>query len=205
MIDVYVYHLMPYTSKTPNEISPRIPTHVMIGEDDLTPRICVSKSIDGCLTAIGAHEFAISFLADTIKENGIQKDTPLERLLFPFVIRTYDVGEQDEAFWDTKKLSVRIPDAKYTQECWITKDIEPIKVEILWLIDSDFSIKPLTIDGESMSYPVIQNAVWSNTPELPTIYLKYKSFEIAKRVLLQNGELELAAAIKYRNYFRKDF
>lgn len=77
---------------------PRIPDRAMEGEDKVTPRICVSPSIKGCLLAI-----------DGIKSLGLSGVLA------------------DESGWFIYKTEAKaidasnfVPDAYLTEECWIT-------------------------------------------------------------------------------------
>lgn len=82
---------------------PRVPTTLMRKEDNSIPRICFSKTIDGCFTAIPSGRIAY--------------DYPF--LLFE--INTDDLNKED--YLDTIQLLKYVPDAKYTDEVWITKQL----------------------------------------------------------------------------------
>ena len=75
---------------------PRIPENRSIDEDEYTPRICVSQSINGCLTAI----------ADNILENDVV-------YIYQCKSRSVRQPSLDE-----------VPDAFITGEQWVLKPIK---------------------------------------------------------------------------------
>ncbi len=89
-----VYHIMPYVMDTPKSIFPRVPQNHMFSEDTKQPRICVSPSLDDCLTAIGLDFVGITFAKNIITT---KSQNPISELTFPFVIRTYDITQNTES------------------------------------------------------------------------------------------------------------
>lgn len=66
-----LYHVSkdPHISET--VVYPRIPTYRMEGEDQLIPRICVSPSILGCLSAVDQLEVGDAVYIYTCESNNI--------------------------------------------------------------------------------------------------------------------------------------
>lgn len=79
-------------------LNPRIPTNCWFidngYEDSKTPRICVAKSIDNCLTAIG----------DDIKD---------------MVLNVYIIEPINEELKTKKPSKEEVPDVEITNEIWI--------------------------------------------------------------------------------------
>lgn len=90
---------------------PRIPVKRRPDEDFKTKRVCVSKTIEGCLTAI--PEVERMFIAG--KEfQGLKVKI--------FTIDTCKLGIPDKAIVDSEYLYMtdKVRDADLTEECWIT-------------------------------------------------------------------------------------
>ena len=79
-------------------LNPRIPTNSWFidngYEDDKTPRICVAKSIDNCLTAIG----------DDIKD---------------MVLNVHIIEPANEELKTKKPSKEEVPDVEITNEIWV--------------------------------------------------------------------------------------
>lgn len=192
---MYVYHLWPYTHETPKDLSLHIPKQRINGEDNTLPRICVSKSLDGCLTSIGPHNVRIPFLQDTLDDKGLQHGAGLDNLKFPFILHTYNIHPSDIVlgrFWDTAKVAKHVPDAMLSQECWIVKPIQPESIRMVWLKDSWLHMEDLELDGELCDYVVFENSKWSDKEILPERELKAHLFRLTERVLMQTEDTETA-------------
>lgn len=161
-----VYHIMPYVMDTPKSIFPRVPQNHMFSEDTKQPRICVSPSLDDCLTAIG-----LDFVGIT--------------LTFPFVIRTYDITQNTESILHNDKVRAYVPDADVTHECWIVQPTKPQNIYLAWLLDADVIDTTKYIADEPCQYTVIKNSKWSVMPSPPSDILKKTIFDIAKRTILE--------------------
>ena len=85
---------------------PRIPHRRMLNENDTTPRICLSTSIEGCFSAAPWGADSLSYQPKYI------------------VYRVYEFHEDKipkDHIYTTKKLMKEhlVPDAEYTDELWI--------------------------------------------------------------------------------------
>lgn len=196
---MYVYHLTPYTNKASSDLKLRVPKQRIDGEEATLPRICVSKSLDGCLTSIGPHNICIPFLQDMLEDGGLQRGVGLDKLKFPFVLHTYKISPIDFVrgrIWDTPKVAKHVPDAKLSQECWIVKLMQPESVRTVWLRDSWMYMGDLELDGELCDYLVFENSKWSDTEVLPERELKGRLFRLTERVLAQTEDAETAQKLR---------
>ena len=80
---------------TADTVEPVIPQNRLPTENSLLPRICVSKTLDGCLTAIGPSIIGIRTLLNQFPSK--EGTTPSLRnnkeakLMFPFTILRFDI------------------------------------------------------------------------------------------------------------------
>lgn len=92
----------------------RVPESRMKDEDSVTPRICVSDSIEGCLTAsaFGAH-----YLGESLMET--------DDLMKVFVIDTEKLGLTSSDVITPEQLYQygKVDDANLTNEHWILKEL----------------------------------------------------------------------------------
>ena len=91
-------------------LEPRIPVNRMNSENDTTKRVCVSQSINGCLTAVGMFN-----IGDTVYVHKCKSDNVIQ----PFI-------EQ-------------VQDSCFTGELWILEPVEMelfITLVIIGLIDA---------------------------------------------------------------------
>ena len=177
-----VYHIMPYVMDTPKSIFPRVPQNHMFSEDTKQPRICVSPSLDDCLTAIGLDFVGITFAKNIITT---KSQNPISELTFPFVIRTYDITQNTESILHNDKVRAYVPDADVTHECWIVQPTKPQNIYLAWLLDADVIDTTKFIADEPCQYTVIKNSKWSVLPSPPSDILKKTIFDIAKRTILE--------------------
>ena len=107
-------------------LTPRIPTNSWFidngYEDNKTPRICVTKSIDNCLIAIG----------DDIKD---------------MVLNVYVLEKVDEELITKKPSKEEVPDVEVTNELWI---LNKARCKFLFRIKVGNAIKELNyiLDGK---------------------------------------------------------
>jgi hypothetical protein len=110
-----LYHLSPYELNDISgriELVPRIPRTRLPGEDGHTPRVCFSKSINGCL-------------------NSISHDTLFYgKSAWPYFVYA-PVSYSASAYTPSEQLYNKIPDAYITDEIWIT---EPVEVRLIGVI-----------------------------------------------------------------------
>ena len=111
-----------------NEImKPRIPTNRMKCEDEIIQRICVSQSINGCLTAVGLFN-----IGDTVYIHKCKSDNAIQ----PSIEQVGDVC--------------------FTGEQWILEPVEMelfTKVVIIGMIDATIN----NIDNIMYSFKLIEN------------------------------------------------
>lgn len=62
-----LYHLMADIGAVPSKVIPKIPANAMKEEDQSIPRICVSRSLDECLTGITVTGITFPFFARRIE------------------------------------------------------------------------------------------------------------------------------------------
>lgn len=92
----------------------RVPESRMQDEDSVTPRICVSDSIEGCLTASG---FGAHYLGENLFENN--------DLLKVFIFDTEKLGltSDDVIFPEELYQSGKVDDANLTNEHWVLTSV----------------------------------------------------------------------------------
>lgn len=109
-----LFHLDKDTENIIQRFIPRIPDADcrMEGEDSIVSRICVSTSIDGCLSAV-PWQCSIEYFAD--------EELP---------VRVYEFEITDESILDYKYLYENglVNDANITKEHWILESIVPTKI-----------------------------------------------------------------------------
>lgn len=62
-----LYHLMADIGAVPSKVIPKIPANAMKEEDQSIPRICVSRSLDECLTGITVTGITFPFLLEELR------------------------------------------------------------------------------------------------------------------------------------------
>ncbi len=106
-------------------LKPRIPRYRLAGEDDTVPRLCVSSSVEQCISAIGVQgAFARCLGADlveTYRFDNKHEAYPIFVFSFPDDISVYHPSKD------------MVPDIERTEEAWILEPISPQKVELVWL------------------------------------------------------------------------
>lgn len=114
---------------------PRVPRNVASMEDTVTPRICFSESIIGCLAAIADFDNKISCTDFDYKNSCYNA--------YIYSINTEDFSPEDFIPWNELYESNKVPDASITHEWWLLKPVklnpEPIQIhdyvidELYWL------------------------------------------------------------------------
>lgn len=100
---------------TNSNIKPYVPSNRLTGEKAYTPRICVSKSLNGCLTSIGPA--AIGTAAILHELCGTSSLCPeeqaqiLDRLAFPYTILTFDIPADAPYLIQASQLENEVADA----------------------------------------------------------------------------------------------
>lgn len=175
----------------PNElIKPCIPRNRLEGENDTIPRICVSRTLDGCLTAIGPAAIGLDALRKAL--SGINQDTGpehrtriIEQLTFPYTILLFDIPDDAPYLVKTARVAEYVADAWWTQECWLTKDCQPACISHEWLINGTVGTDYLLCNGKKGTYCYIEGSVWSHTPKQVNSQFKSKIIMAAKNFLNQ--------------------
>ena len=155
-----LYRLIPYDKAAPEDLEgkparPVIPENRLTDENETIPRICVSSSLDGCLTSIGGLHIVsaldtgvscVRFSVMTFDGEAVGK-----RHLVPSV-RLYRLGY----VWD----------AIDTDEFWITAPCVPESVSAMYL--TDFHLRKdhcVVYKGEKLRLYMIERSVWTHSPE----------------------------------------
>ena len=102
------YHI----SENPNlsVLLPRIPQSAYVpGEDDTTKRVCVSDSIDGCITAIQPYSFPQKYYAYTPIDSN-------PSIYVPSIDDVYDVKFTGEV-WILNNVEIKLIGAIEVQKC----------------------------------------------------------------------------------------
>jgi hypothetical protein len=110
-----LFHISPYELTGGYgriELVPRIPRTRLPGEDGHTPRVCFSKTINGCLNSISQD---LLFFGKTA---------------WPYFVYS-PVAYSDSSYTPSEQLYHKIPDAYITEEIWIT---EPVEVKLIGVI-----------------------------------------------------------------------
>lgn len=134
-------------------IKPCIPRYRLDDEDKTTPRICVSKTLDGCLSSIGPPKILGAF--------------DYEAKCAKFVILQFErSGIPDGHFIsNTRLLSLGyVRDAIYTDECWITAPCRSETIRISFL--TDFRLcgdGRIALDGELMRVWTVCDSKWTDS------------------------------------------
>lgn len=159
--------------------SPRVPESRMSTEDAITKRICVSDSIEGCLTAspFGAH-----YLSESLMETN--------DCVKIFVIDTEKLGltSTDVVFPHDLYQSGKVEDACLTGEHWLLKEIEIPKedqsvVQITELHDEHWELL--------IPYPIrmklqAEGVNFDDYDELDEAYYRHVGEEIQNLCMIQN-------------------
>lgn len=170
----------------------RVPESRMKDEDSVTPRICVSDSIEGCLTAsaFGAH-----YLGESLMET--------DDLMKVFVIDTEKLGltSSDVILPEELYQSGKVDDANLTNEHWILQSIvvpeeDQMVVKVTGFNDSDwkpfFSFKEQqvmdSLDIDWKDYEAVEDAYYEK------FKTEFPSFCIIQDVTFEVVSKELATA-----------
>lgn len=175
----------------PNElIKPCIPRNRLEGENDTIPRICVSRTLDGCLTAIGPAAIGLDALRKALSDlkqdmEPEQQMQIIEQLTFPYTILLFDVPDDALYLVKTARVAEYVADAWWTQECWLMEDCRPVYVSHEWLVNGTVGTDYLLCNGKKGTYCYIEGSVWSHTPKQVNSQFKSKIIMAAKNFLNQ--------------------
>lgn len=101
---IKLYHVSFDLSSTDNSFVPRVPVSAADDEDKVTPRICLSDTVEGCMAAIGPGD---RYIAKGEK----------------FILRTAYIPLDHPALLYPNDIVERVPDALENNEYWF---LEPI-------------------------------------------------------------------------------
>lgn len=105
---------------------PDIPYSIMKGENNDIERICLSESIEGCLTSIGWNRL------DCMFQDYMDEKTESLRM----VVLKFDMDNLAKKYlWSPEELDELgyVPDAYITREWWYELPAKPDEVEIRYL------------------------------------------------------------------------
>lgn len=177
---------------TNSNIKPYVPSNRLAGEESHTPRICVSQSLNGCLTSIGPATIGLAALlhelCGTSNLCSEERARILGRLAFPYTILTFDVPADAPYLIQTSQLENKVADARITQECWLTATCRPSSVSHQWFIDGTIEVQHLVFQNQRRPYCIIRNSVWSKSQKHVNAKLKDQVLMITKKIL-QEGKL----------------
>lgn len=189
---------------TNSNIKPYVPSNRLAGEEAYTPRICVSQSLNGCLTSIGPAAIGTAAilheLCGTSSLCPEEQTQILDRLAFPYTILTFDIPADAPYLIQASQLENEVADAGITKECWLTKTCRPSSVSHQWFIDGTIEIQHLAFHNQKRPYCIIRNSVWSKSPKHVNAKLKKQILMITKAVLFADrwlmGQHEFVEKIK---------
>lgn len=157
---------------TADTVEPVIPQNRLPTENSLLPRICVSKTLDGCLTAIGPSIIGIRTLLNQFPSK--EGTTPSLRnnkeakLMFPFTVLRFDIPANSSYLIRTRDVSKLVADAWKTDECWLVKPCTPSCVSHLWLVDGIVELSSICHNNHKYPYYQVSNSVWSEQSSYAT-------------------------------------
>lgn len=174
-------------------IKPCVPNNRLYDEDDKIPRICVSKTLDGCLTSLGPAAVGLAALLremQATKQVG-QRYTKqiLERLAFPYTIMVFQVPDTAEYLIKNAVVAKYVADAWLTRECWLTQECSPTAILRKWLVHGDVTLDYLLYKQRKHPYYTMKNSVWSETQKTASKQLKDQVLIATQKVLTQEGKL----------------
>lgn len=113
-----------YFVKLNQQLCPRVPRHTMAGENTTTPRICVAKTLENCVTALKPMGVFRRCLAANPDAKSYENDDEI----YPVIIIKY---ADDETYVKPDKNLV--PDAEQTGEYWLTYAANPEYMQLKWI------------------------------------------------------------------------
>lgn len=153
------YHLSLIIDEDISEFIPRCPNSEFIGEDDTIPRVCVSKTIKGCVMSApwgmrGVYTLGlIDVNRDSFRRLHGVDDEGMYVNLKVYELETDSYIDSD--FLYENKL---VPDANITEECWILNSIKPSKVYVIKLYypEEIYNDEGRIVDLENFKYEIIE-------------------------------------------------
>lgn len=138
---VQLFHVSRYSEGQAaiEEFVPRIPKNRMQGEDDSTPRICVSDNLLGCLRAMSNPAYEMYEYAESEYHCPYQEMSYLDVLLEKnqsgqmYRIYHFDMEKSEVVTPEELHKNGWVPDALKTNEHWITSNRKPDRVSYIFL------------------------------------------------------------------------
>lgn len=136
-----LYHITQKLLQEPS-FTPRIPKNRIQGEDDSIERVCVSDSIEGCLSSMPRGGKNLHETIDAT--NGVYR---------LFRINTEKLGIEEENILTPETLYNRnlVIDSILTGEYWITSPFKVPNEDVLYIHISDFSLGAYSIPDPEIS------------------------------------------------------
>ena len=157
-----LYHISLDTAGARHETCLYVPESGYDGEDSKTPRICLSSSLDGCLTGCTLARICIDWilsLSESIPEQ-LPKD-----IFLPWVVEQFSIRKDDSSLWLPEKVFAEggVIDAIQSKEHWITRPKKPTRTQVLWL--TGFKTRTFTIQtgAQKMLGFQVYDSTWSET------------------------------------------
>lgn len=131
------YHISRFDDPLIDVFVPRVPTNRSGGEDEKTPRICVSPSVEGCMRA---HSTILYYLLDFFEheyacpyEHMAQFHQLLEHGKNGMLFRVYHFGEAGLRMKTADELidECLVPDVYATKEHWVLDSTSPTTISYL--------------------------------------------------------------------------
>lgn len=153
------YHISMELYEITETFVPKIPNHTMEEEDDVNPRVCLSTSIEGCLSSVpwgginlcdnGEMYLGFSDDDETIYFRVYEFEIPMDE--------QYLVHPQE--LWEDG----RVPDATYKEEYWLLRPIQPINTYVVALHDWQEEVRDLLSyeDVECLNNGAHYDDVWN--------------------------------------------
>lgn len=167
-------------------ISPRVPNNTMNGEDKSIGRICVSTSLDDCLTGLGPVNIGLHYLSENLRQH--DNKIELTDVTLPFTVAKFNMDRGDPSVMLPGKVAKYVPDAFLSQECWITNPTIPEEALNLWLIDGTLVKGSMLDQGEKCTYYYVTDTKWSTTEQKADLKFVQDLFDVTKVWLSQNKD-----------------
>jgi len=107
-------------------VVPSVPVTTAFEEDVVTERICMSATIEDCISAIGT----IGVFRRCVGHNEDAKSYATAGIeVYPIIIQTFEVDESD-IYVPTKE---DVPDVDMTGEVWLLRPMRPVECKLVWL------------------------------------------------------------------------
>lgn len=143
-----LYHISFDTENIIHKFEPRIPEEILESENNKIGRICVSDSIENCLSAIpGRDEILDEFEIKQVSEN-----------LPEFIIYEFDENQiSNKNLLNSNIIKKYVLDSEITNEIWIVnQNAYPLKISLAKLknYESDYIDRKLKIT--KVEYEIIE-------------------------------------------------